>query len=246
MQIDPAHPELAITPASAALVPSSAKKVKGKKSKTVPTAPAVAEPSIQSSPPLSLPGYSIDDVTAHDRRPMPASSSRTCDWAKKKPDRRADHAGDRRPIWFHVRRRPRAISPSTAKPAPFPAAKHSAFASPRKSARGLVGVCYVLDEPTIGLHQRDNTRLIRTLKRLQAIGNTVIMVEHDEDCIRAADYLIDIGPGAGAWRKCNRRRACPRSFQSKRSTTIKYMTGEYADPCPAEPKADRSGEMSGA
>ena len=63
---------------------------------------------------------------------------------------------------------------------------------------GLVGVCYVLDEPTIGLHQRDNTRLIKTLKRLQAIGNTVIIVEHDEDCIRAADYLIDIGPGAGA------------------------------------------------
>ncbi len=63
---------------------------------------------------------------------------------------------------------------------------------------GLVGVCYVLDEPTIGLHQRDNTRLIRTLLRLRDIGNTVLMVEHDEDCIRAADYLIDIGPGAGA------------------------------------------------
>src|SRR5439155_25521417 len=53
---------------------------------------------------------------------------------------------------------------------------------------GLVGVCYVLDEPTIGLHQRDNTRLIRTLRRLRDIGNTVIMVEHDEDCIRHADY----------------------------------------------------------
>src|SRR5207248_3665991 len=63
---------------------------------------------------------------------------------------------------------------------------------------GLVGVCYVLDEPTIGLHQRDNERLIRTLHRLRDIGNTVIMVEHDEDCIRHADYLIDIGPGAGA------------------------------------------------
>src|SRR5258708_19390188 len=63
---------------------------------------------------------------------------------------------------------------------------------------GLVGVCYVLDEPTIGLHQRDNARLIRTLRRLQQIGNTVIIVEHDEDCIRNADYLIDIGPGAGA------------------------------------------------
>jgi excinuclease ABC subunit A len=63
---------------------------------------------------------------------------------------------------------------------------------------GLVGVCYVLDEPTIGLHQRDNTRLIKTLLRLRDIGNTVLMVEHDEDCIRASDYLIDIGPGAGA------------------------------------------------
>src|SRR5207247_6836790 len=63
---------------------------------------------------------------------------------------------------------------------------------------GLVGVCYVLDEPTIGLHQRDNERLIRTLHRLRDIGNTVIMVEHDEDCIRHSDYLIDIGPGAGA------------------------------------------------
>ena len=62
----------------------------------------------------------------------------------------------------------------------------------------LVGVCYVLDEPTIGLHQRDNDRLIATLLKLRDIGNTVLMVEHDEDCIRAADHLIDIGPGAGA------------------------------------------------
>lgn len=63
--------------------------------------------------------------------------------------------------------------------------------------QGLVGVCYVLDEPTIGLHQRDNDRLLLTLKRMRDIGNTVIIVEHDEDVIRAADYLIDVGPGAG-------------------------------------------------
>ena len=82
---------------------------------------------------------------------------------------------------------------------------------------GLVGVCYVLDEPTIGLHQRDNARLIRTLKRLQSIGNTVIMVEHDEDCIRAADYLIDIGPGAGSPRRQSRlRRARSRRIQQTR------------------------------
>src|SRR5690606_7358159 len=62
---------------------------------------------------------------------------------------------------------------------------------------GLVGACYVLDEPTIGLHQRDNDRLIRTLRHLADIGNTVLVVEHDEDMIRAADHLIDIGPGPG-------------------------------------------------
>lgn len=62
---------------------------------------------------------------------------------------------------------------------------------------GLTGVLYVLDEPSIGLHQRDNDRLIKTLKRLRDLGNSVIVVEHDEDTIRTADYLVDIGPGAG-------------------------------------------------
>lgn len=62
---------------------------------------------------------------------------------------------------------------------------------------GLVGACYVLDEPTIGLHQRDNDRLIRTLRHLTDIGNTVLVVEHDEDMIRSADHLVDIGPGPG-------------------------------------------------
>jgi excinuclease ABC subunit A len=94
---------------------------------------------------------------------------------------------------------------------------------------GLVGVCYVLDEPTIGLHQRDNVRLIRTLKRLREIGNTVIMVEHDEECIRASDYLIDIGPAAGAH---GGEVVCsgpmPDVLKNTHSTTIKYLTGEYA------------------
>lgn len=62
---------------------------------------------------------------------------------------------------------------------------------------GLVGVMYVLDEPSIGLHQRDNERLLGTLIHLRNLGNTVIVVEHDEDAIRAADHVIDIGPGAG-------------------------------------------------
>ena len=62
---------------------------------------------------------------------------------------------------------------------------------------GLVGVLYVLDEPSIGLHQRDNQRLISTLERLRDLGNTLIVVEHDEDTIRAADWIVDVGPGAG-------------------------------------------------
>ncbi len=62
---------------------------------------------------------------------------------------------------------------------------------------GLTGVLYVLDEPSIGLHQRDNDRLLKTLVHLRDIGNTVIVVEHDEDAIKLADYMVDIGPGAG-------------------------------------------------
>src|SRR5690606_21613784 len=62
---------------------------------------------------------------------------------------------------------------------------------------GLTGVMYVLDEPSIGVHQRDNDRLIETLRHLRNLGNSVIVVEHDEDMIRSADYILDMGPGAG-------------------------------------------------
>src|SRR5213078_2554707 len=62
---------------------------------------------------------------------------------------------------------------------------------------GLAGVLYILDEPSIGLHQRDNGRLLETLRRLRDLGNSVIVVEHDEETIRAADHIIDLGPGAG-------------------------------------------------
>ena len=61
----------------------------------------------------------------------------------------------------------------------------------------LTGVLYILDEPSIGLHQRDNDKLLGTLKHLRDLGNTVIVVEHDEDTMRAADHIVDIGPGAG-------------------------------------------------
>src|SRR5690606_24573782 len=100
---------------------------------------------------------------------------------------------------------------------------------------GLVGVCYVLDEPTIGLHQRDNARLIRTLLRLRDIGNSVIMVEHDEDCIRAADHLIDIGPGAGAHGGIVVAQGdMPDVRSQSHSTTIRYLTGDLEIKLPDE------------
>src|SRR5439155_11018047 len=66
-----------------------------------------------------------------------------------------------------------------------------------QSGCGLVGVLYILDEPSIGLHPRDNERLLRSLERLRDMGNTVIVVEHDEETMRAADHLVDFGPGPG-------------------------------------------------
>src|SRR4029077_15947921 len=98
---------------------------------------------------------------------------------------------------------------------------------------GLVGVCYVLDEPTIGLHQRDNARLIRTLLRLRDIGNTVLMVEHDEDCIRAADYLIDVGPGAGAHGgNIIVEGPMPEVLKSRNSITVQYLVGDKSIDAP--------------
>ena len=92
---------------------------------------------------------------------------------------------------------------------------------------GLVGVTYVLDEPSIGLHQRDNTKLIKTLNNLKSLGNTVIVVEHDEEAIRSADHIIDIGPGAGK----HGGEICAEGdlnsiLRNKNSITAKYLSGK--------------------
>jgi excinuclease ABC subunit A len=98
---------------------------------------------------------------------------------------------------------------------------------------GLVGVCYVLDEPTIGLHQRDAARLIATLRRLADAGNTVLVVEHDEDMIRAADHLVDMGPGAGAHGgEIVAQGSLPDVLANPASLTARYLTGEKAVPLP--------------
>ena len=94
---------------------------------------------------------------------------------------------------------------------------------------GLTGVLYVLDEPSIGLHQRDNARLLETLKRLRDLGNTVIVVEHDEDAIRLADHVLDIGPGAGMHGGHIVAQGTPADIMNNpASLTGKYLTGELA------------------
>jgi len=100
---------------------------------------------------------------------------------------------------------------------------------------GLTGVLYVLDEPSIGLHQRDNEKLLGTLERLRDLGNTVIVVEHDEDAIRHADYLIDMGPGAGVHGGEVIAAGTPEQvLKSTKSLTAQYMTGKKFIPVPAE------------
>ncbi len=99
----------------------------------------------------------------------------------------------------------------------------------------LVGALYVLDEPTIGLHQRDNERLIETLLQLRDLGNTVLVVEHDEDTIRTADYMVEIGPGAGVhggYLVAAGR--TPDVFKDKKSLTAAYLCGDKEVPVPSE------------
>jgi excinuclease ABC subunit A len=94
---------------------------------------------------------------------------------------------------------------------------------------GLTGVLYVLDEPSIGLHQRDNARLLETLKRLRDLGNTVIVVEHDEDAIRLADHVVDVGPGAGVHGGHIVAQGMPSDIMNNpKSLTGKYLTGELS------------------
>ncbi|HEX2257947.1 MAG TPA: excinuclease ABC subunit UvrA, partial [Afifellaceae bacterium] len=98
---------------------------------------------------------------------------------------------------------------------------------------GLTGVLYVLDEPSIGLHQRDNARLLETLRRLRDLGNTVIVVEHDEDAILTADHVVDVGPGAGIHGGEIIAQGAPRDIMAvPASLTGRYLTGDLAIPVP--------------
>ncbi len=109
---------------------------------------------------------------------------------------------------------------------------------------GLTGVLYVLDEPSIGLHQRDNERLLATLKRLRDLGNTVIVVEHDEDAILQADHVVDVGPGAGVHGGEIVAEGAPGDIMSNRnSLTGQYLTGERAIDIPGKRRKPSPGRQ---
>ncbi|MDE0764607.1 MAG: excinuclease ABC subunit UvrA [Amylibacter sp.] len=109
---------------------------------------------------------------------------------------------------------------------------------------GLTGVLYVLDEPSIGLHQRDNGRLLETLKNLRDQGNTVIVVEHDEEAVRSADYVLDIGPGAGVHGGQIIAKGTPAQIiKNKKSITGQYLSGKKRIPVPAERRSGNGKEI---
>src|SRR5205823_7339084 len=109
---------------------------------------------------------------------------------------------------------------------------------------GLTGVLYVLDEPSIGLHQRDNGRLLETLKRLRDLGNTVIVVEHDEEAIRTADWVIDMGPGAGVHGGHVVAEGTPEAIMANpASITGQYLTGQREIPVPAMRRVGHPGQI---
>ncbi|MDD6730495.1 MAG: excinuclease ABC subunit UvrA, partial [Eggerthellaceae bacterium] len=110
---------------------------------------------------------------------------------------------------------------------------------------GLMGVLYILDEPSIGLHQRDNERLIQTMERLRDLGNTVLVVEHDEDTIRHADYVIDMGPGAGEHGGRVVAAGTPAQImQATGSLTADYLTGRRKIEVPAKRRHPRKGTLA--
>ncbi|MDR1413069.1 MAG: excinuclease ABC subunit UvrA [Actinomycetes bacterium] len=110
---------------------------------------------------------------------------------------------------------------------------------------GLMGVLYILDEPSIGLHQRDNARLIATLERLRDLGNTVIIVEHDEETIRAADFVVDMGPGAGEHGGEVVAKGTPNQIlRSRRSLTADYLSGRKEIPVPVCRRNPQRGELT--
>jgi excinuclease ABC subunit A len=159
---------------------------------------------------------------------LPATSLMT----KQNRDRRAHPQGNPRAAEVPQRCRPR-IPDLSRNSGTLSGGESQRIRLASQIGSGLTGVLYVLDEPSIGLHQRDNDRLLETLKHLRDLGNTVIVVEHDEDAIRTADHVVDIGPGAGVHGGEIIAQGTPGDIMANpRLLTGKYLSGEHRVRCP--------------
>ena len=161
------------------------------------------------------------------------------------PRRRATRGRDASGVSTCSSRSASATSPSTGPRPRSPGARLTASVWPPRSGRGMQGLLYVLDEPSVGLHQRDNARLIETLRSIRDAGNTVVVVEHDEETIRAADWVVDLGEGAGARGGRLMYAGPPDSMDG--SLTGRYLRGELKIPVPAiRRESERSLRILGA
>ena len=146
-------------------------------------------------------------------------------------DRREDRARDRQPRAVPEQRRASTTCRSTRSADTLSGGEAQRIRLASQIGSGLTGVMYVLDEPSIGLHQRDNARLIETLKRLRDLGNSVIVVEHDEEAIAAADHVVDMGPGAGVHGGEIVAQGTPQEIlRHPDSLTGQYLSGAQGDP----------------
>ncbi len=180
-------------------------------------------------------GAGLRDVDQNGRRVV-RRPARPADRQAER-DRRAHPQGDPGASRLPQRCRPR-IPHSLAPSGTLSGGESQRIRLASQIGSGLTGVLYVLDEPSIGLHQRDNARLLETLRHLRDLGNTVIVVEHDEDAIRTADYVIDIGPAAGVHGGEIVAEGTPDEIMATpESLTGQYLTGFRQIPLPADRRA---------
>ena len=159
------------------------------------------------------------------------------------PDRRPDPEGDQVPAGLPPVRGPGVSDPQPQRAGTLSGGESQRIRLATQIGSSLMGVLYILDEPSIGLHQRDNDKLLATLQNLRDLGNTLLVVEHDEDTMRAADYLIDIGPGAGIHGGEVVAAGTPEEVMANpNSLTGQYLSGKKKIPVPAERRRPGNGK----
>ncbi len=196
--------------------------------------PTVAQPARRLRLSIATPSTSFESLELDETRPV---------------DRGRGAEGDSRPARIPAARAASIISRSTAPPRPCPAARRSASAWRARSAAAWSACVYILDEPSIGLHPRDNALLLDSLKNLRDQGNTVIVVEHDEDTMRAADHIVDFGPGPGVRGGEVVAQGTVEDLRKEpKSLTGQYLSGELVDrrfPAQRRPRGKKSLKIVG-